>query len=75
MLQAKKAGLRGGKGSLEVSGKLICPYCKGDIKKMAIQLELEELTIRDANDSVYKFNKSDLAPVKKGGKGYKGTCL
>jgi len=72
LLQAQKALLRGGVGVLTVEGIIVCPYCKGDIKKMAQQLALEELIVIDADGKIYNFKGgNELKPIKKGGKGWK----
>ena len=71
MTQAHDKGLRGGKGVLKIKGKNACSYCKGDIKKMALKLDLDELEVHNHDGTVHKFSKGDLKPVKKGGKGWK----
>jgi len=72
MIQAQKQGLKGGIGILKVDGRIVCPYCKGDIKKMAQRLRLEKLTIIDADEKIYVFKgENELKPVKNGGKGWK----
>ena len=71
MTGAKGRGVKGGDGILEIKGKNICPYCKGDVKKLARQMDLNSLTIIDADGSIYKFDKKGLLPVKEGGMGYK----
>lgn len=38
---------------------------------MAIKLQLEQLTVIDADKKVYTFTASELKPVKSGGKGWK----
>ena len=70
MTNAQKAGVRGGDGMLEIQGKKMCPYCKGDVKKLGTQMELDSLTILDADGSIYVFNKDEMKPVKDGGLGY-----
>ena len=43
MSQAKNAGLKGGTGTLTVTGKNVCPYCT--------QLDMTDFCVRDGNDS------------------------
>lgn len=72
MIQAQKKDLEGGIGILKVTGKIVCPYCKGDIKKMAQRLNLEKLTVIDADGKIYTFTgENELKPVKNGGRGWK----
>ena len=70
MTKAKSAGFTGGTGVLVVRGENICPYCKGDVKTMARDLELKKLVIVDADGKVHSFEGSELNIVKKGGKGF-----
>uniref|UniRef100_UPI001FE17E23 RHS repeat-associated core domain-containing protein n=1 Tax=Chitinilyticum litopenaei TaxID=1121276 RepID=UPI001FE17E23 len=70
MSKAKDAGLSGGKGTLTITGKDACPYCKGDIKTMARTLGLDELTVHN-NGRTIKFTKQELNTIKQGGKGWK----
>ena len=55
MTQAHDKGLRGGKGVLKIKGKNACSYCKGDIKKMALKLDLDELEVHNHDGTVHKF--------------------
>lgn len=71
MHQALKAGEIGGIGKLIVAGKMICPYCRIDIKKLAIALQLDELIVYDIT-GCYKFDgtKNEFNNVSSGGKSW-----
>ncbi len=71
MNKAKLDGVKGGDGILKVEGKVLCPYCKGDVKNMARIMELDSLTIHDADGKVHTFVGDELKSIKEGGKGYK----
>ncbi len=75
MIQAKDAGIRGGAGRLEIEGMTVCaPYCRGDVKTMARSLDLDSLTVKDADDTIYNFpTRQSLQPIKDGGQGWKGS--
>jgi hypothetical protein len=72
MTQAYDTGVKGGHGVLKIDGPLnMCPYCKGDVKTMARKLNLDSLTIIDADGTKYFFDKKGLNKIKDGGMGYK----
>ena len=52
MFQAYEAGLRGDHGVLVIQGMMACPYCKGDVKTLARSLQLDSLTVHDANGAI-----------------------
>jgi hypothetical protein len=69
MFQAYEEGLRGGHGQLTISGLIACPWCKGDVKTLARKLQLESLTVTDADGTVVRFESpADFLPVRQGGK-------
>ncbi len=72
MNQSYKAGNKGGKGVLTVSGENVCKYCKQDIKKMAKSLELDELVVHEAKTGKKYIFKgppaTDFENVMNGGK-------
>lgn len=71
MFQAYQQGLRGGHGSLVIAGIAACDYCKGDVKTMARALQLDSLTVQDADGCIVEFRSpQDLLPVNQGGKGW-----
>lgn len=67
----KAQGVSGGTGVLIVKGKNICPYCKGDVKKLAQQMNLDTFKIIDADGTEYLFDKKGLNTIKNGGMSYK----
>ena len=67
----KTQGASGGTGVLIVKGKNICPYCKGDVKNLARQMDLDSLKIIDADGTEYLFDKKGLNTIKNGGMSYK----
>jgi cytidine deaminase len=71
MFQAYSAGIRGGHGVLAIDGMPCCPWCRGDIKTLARALQLETLTVRDADGSIMKFETPrDFLPIRQGGKAW-----
>jgi RHS repeat-associated protein len=61
----------GGHGTLTIKGKNACPYCKGDIKTLARQMNLDSLRIIDTDGTEYLFDKKGLNTIKNGGMNYK----
>ena len=60
MNQSFMSGNRGGVGLLYVDGKDICRFCKVDVKKMALNLELEKLlVIEESSNNFYFFSKTN----------------
>lgn len=56
---------------LTVTGQPVCNYCRSDIKKMSIVLDLDSLTVNEVSTGkTYIFNKNagDFMNVKDGGK-------
>ena len=58
-------------GTLIVKGKILCPYCKGDVKTLARQMNLNSLFIIDADGTEYLFDKDGLEKIIDGGMNYK----
>jgi len=75
MYKALKDGNKGGKAEIEVKGMEVCDWCQKDIKKMAQQLELDELIIKDSAGT-YKFSgPTDFLNKSQGGKTWKMAQL
>lgn len=75
MYKALKDGNKGGKAEIEVKGMEVCDWCQKDIKKMAQQLELDELTIKDSSGT-YRFKgPTDFLNKSQGGKTWKMARL
>jgi YD repeat-containing protein len=60
-------GNLGGNATLTIYGKDACTFCVSDVKKMALQLKLDSLTVVQPSGTVKFTNPIDFAPVKKGG--------
>lgn len=71
MSKVRSKGGTGGHGILIIKGKNTCPYCKGDIKTFARQMNLDSLKIIDADGTEYLFDKKGLNTIKNGGMSYK----
>ena len=57
---------------LKIDGpKNLCGFCKGDVKTLARQMNLDSLTIIDADGAEYFFDKKGLNKIKEGGMSYK----
>jgi hypothetical protein len=61
------AGNRGGSAVLTIHGKDACSFCRSDIKKMAQQLELQRLEVRQPSSTVIFNSPDDFLSTKKGG--------
>jgi hypothetical protein len=71
MLQAYDAGMRGGHGTVRITGIKVCSWCKGDIKTLARLMSLDSMTVYDADGAVIEFrNPEELQPVRSGGKAW-----
>jgi hypothetical protein len=71
LFQAYQQGLRGGHGELVIQGIAACDYCKGDVKTIARALQLDSLTVHDADGCIIEFlSPKDLLPLSQGGKGW-----
>ena len=57
----------GGDAILNIYGKDACTFCVSDVKKMALQLKLDSLTINQSSGTVKFVTPQDFAPVKRGG--------
>ena len=71
MNQSQLAGNKGGYAVLRVGGAKICNYCRSDIKKMAMVLELNHLTvIEEVTGVTYEFDEetNDFLNISEGGK-------
>jgi hypothetical protein len=68
MYQSYAAGHRGGKAVLKIEGLHACTQCRGDIKKMARLMELDELTVITPEGTFNFRGPQDFLPVKEGGK-------
>lgn len=68
MAQSFDAGARGGSATLNIMGKDACSFCVSDVKKMALQLELDELTVIQPSGTITFIGPKDFAPVKLGGR-------
>lgn len=68
MNQSYKSGRRGGHGVLMVESKEMCGYCKNDIKKMAMLLDLDSLEIHELDTGrVVNLSRKDFPNVGDGG--------
>ncbi|MEJ2046063.1 MAG: hypothetical protein P8X74_22925, partial [Reinekea sp.] len=65
--QSHAAGNRGGDAVLTIHGKDACSFCQSDLKKMATQLELQRLEVRQPSNTVIFNGPDDFKPTKKGG--------
>ncbi|MBE5975520.1 MAG: hypothetical protein E7251_13070 [Paenibacillaceae bacterium] len=71
MNQSRLDGNMGGSATLTVTGEPVCNYCRSDVKKMSLTLDLDSLTVNEiATGKTYTFEKStnDFSNVKDGGK-------
>jgi len=60
-------GNLGGDAILNIYGKDACTFCVSDVKRMALQLQLDSLTVNQPSGTVKFIGPKDFAPVKKGG--------
>lgn len=65
--QSHAVGHRGGEAILTIHGKDACNFCQSDLKRMAIQLELERLIVRQPSGDVIFNGPDDFKSTKKGG--------
>jgi YD repeat-containing protein len=68
MAQSFDTGARGGSATLTIMGKDACSFCVSDVKRMALQLELDELTVIQPSGTITFTGPQDFAPIKLGGK-------
>ncbi|NLZ83900.1 MAG: hypothetical protein GX915_09570 [Clostridiales bacterium] len=71
MNQSRLDGNMGGSATLTVTGEPVCNYCRSDVKKMSLTLDLDSLTVNEiVTGKTYTFNNStnDFSNVKDGGK-------
>jgi hypothetical protein len=68
MGQSFAEGVRGGHATLTINGKDACTFCVSDVKKMALHLELDSLTVVQPSGTVQFVGAQDFAPIKLGGK-------
>ncbi len=56
MNQSFAEGHKGGTAVLTVEGQEVCRYCRSDVKKMALNLGLDKLTVYEhVNGKIYKY--------------------
>jgi hypothetical protein len=68
LYQSYMDGNRGGSGTLVITGKKSCKFCRQDIKKMAKMLNLDELIVlEEETKKITKFNEFKDFEIKKDG--------
>src|SRR5882724_2117852 len=70
MGQAYFNGVRGGSAKLTIIGQDACTFCVSDVKRMALRLELDELTVVQPKGTTKFANPQEFAPLRKGGKSW-----
>ena len=70
MYQALMAGEGDAPARLYVTGKPVCFFCRIDVKKLALAMNLTELTIYDPS-GIYYFDNDDFETVSRGGKSWR----
>lgn len=71
MYQSYASSHRGGKAVLKIEGLHACKQCRGDIKKLARLMELDELTVITPDCTFHFKGPKDFLPISQGGKGWK----
>src|SRR5882724_1304991 len=53
-----------------IIGQDACTFCVSDVKRMALRLELDELTVVQPKGTTKFANPQEFAPLRKGGKSW-----